>query len=168
MCLLRASICCHLEGGSTREAAHTVAESLVGRRSTRKRTVAHSIWRVSPKSNSTISERRGWAKNVPYFGVGVIKRGAPIYHIWVILSNHHASQTARLSFSGFIQLRLPNHQLRLASPNYIANANPDPPTPTSRVVLIYDWRTKKDQKEDKRGGALSNSFSGFSSIAVLG
>ena len=89
---------------------------------------------------------------------------APIYHTLVILSNHHPSQTAKHSFSAFVQFRL-------ANPTNIANANPDPSTPADRVVPIDGWRTKKDQKGtkgDKKGGALGSSFPGFSSRAVLG
>ena len=97
-----------------------------------------------------------------------IIQGAPIYHTWVILSNHHPSQTARHSFSVlFFQFRLANHQFRFANPTNTTKANPDPPTPADRVVPIHGWRTKKDQKGDRRGGALCSSFPGFSSRAVL-
>ena len=56
----------------------------------------------------------------------------------------------------------------MANPTNIANANPDPPAPADRVVPILGWRTKKDHKGDKRGGALGSSFLGFSSRPVLG
>ena len=47
--LFRAPIWCPSGGGGTGEADGTVAESLVGRSSTRKRTVARSIGRVSTR-----------------------------------------------------------------------------------------------------------------------
>ena len=47
--LVRVPFWCPWGGGGTREAGGTVAESLVGRRSTRKRTVARSIGRVSTR-----------------------------------------------------------------------------------------------------------------------
>ena len=60
----------------------------------------------------------------------------------------------------------------MTNPTNIANANPDPPTPADRVVPTYGRRTKKEQKGDKRGGALgsnnNSSFPGFSSRAVPG
>ena len=104
----------------------------------------------------TVHAFRGTVQNRPL-------KDAHIYHTWVILPNHHPSQTARHSFSVFFQFRL-------ANPTNIANANPDPSTPADRVVPIHGWRTKKDQKGGKRGGAMGSisSFPGFSSRAVLG
>ena len=77
--------------------------------------------------------------------------GAPIYHTWVILSNHHPSETARHSFSVFFfDSGWPTTTCGMANPTNIADANPDPPTPAERVVPLHGCRTKKDQKGDKR------------------
>ena len=77
--------------------------------------------------------------------------GAPIYHIWVILSNHHPSQTASHSFSVFFSIPVGQPPIPVEPTRPISLTLTQAPLPQLPAwSQIMDGEPKRGQKDTGR------------------